>query len=116
MLTQTRAAHNCKTTFVHGVNPFIVAAAFAPVPEPKQQEPKGEQCYGNQPTLQVAIFALLADGKPRTALEISLEIDRRHKSVEHVLWHLAKCGMISSKLVKRECVRPVPVYSLWSTE
>ena len=112
----TRAAHNCKTTFVHGVNPFIVAAAFAPVPEPKQQEPKGSKLTGRPPILQSQIFSLLADRKPRTALEISLEIDRRHKSVEHVLWHLAKCGMISSKLVKRECVRPVPVYSLWGTE
>lgn len=116
MLTQTRAAHNCKTTFVGGVNPFIASAAFAPVPELKPQEPKHEQCYGSQPTLQVSIFALLADGKPRKALDIALEIDRKHKSVENKLWELAKSGVICSTLESRACVRPVPFYSIWGTE
>ena len=111
-----RSAHNCRTTFVNGVNPFIPAAAFAPVPEPTPQEPKQEQCYGNQPTLQVSIFALLADGKPRKALDIALEIDRKHKSVENKLWELAKSGVICSTLESRACVRPVPVYSLWGME
>lgn len=111
-----RAAHNCKTTFVGGMNPFIPAAAFAPVPDPTPQEPKKPKLTGRPPILQSQIFALLADRKPRTAREISLDIDRRHKSVEHVLWHLAKVGMLSSTMKKRECIRPVPVYSLWGTE
>ena len=114
----TRAAHNCKTTFVNGVNPFIPAAAdaFAPVPEPTPQEPKGSNLTGRPPILQSQIFALLADGNPRKALDIALEIDRKHKSVENKLWELAKSGVICSTLESRACVRPVPVYSLWSTE
>lgn len=105
--------HDCKTTFVNGINPFVMAAAFMPAPAPKPTPQVNHNHIGRPPILQLQIFALLSDRKPRTSREIALELDRHHKSVVNVLRKLAKAGFLSKVMKKRELVRPVTCYSLW---
>lgn len=92
--------HNCKTTFVGGINPW------AP-PPPKKREVK---IHGD-------VIRAMSDGKRHSISSIMELIE--HDSYGYVagtLARMAQSGMIRRESVARQGGSAVPMYSLWSTE
>lgn len=91
-----REIHNCKTTFVGGVNPFVQYK---------------RQIEGS--ALQRKILALLEDGRPRTIQDFIAETN--HDSYEYVcqtLIRMHRSGKLHRELIGRSGNRPAPTYSL----
>lgn len=95
--------HDCKTQFVNGINPFLGL--------PQTGKPRAR----SRRVSQEAILALLADGKPRAAYEVADELDGCSSSIGATLIRMANAGLIKREMRKVPSVRPVPVYSIWST-
>lgn len=108
--------HNCRTTFVDGVNPFLAVAARPEVGQPEAEPAPTQITIGRPKTTQLEILELLKDGIPRTAATIAVEIYGNQKSISTLLLKLAKEGKVVATYQRRQWARPVPVYSIWSKE
>jgi len=106
--------HNCRTTFVNGINPFLAATERPKLDETPEEAPQSEAHLGRPPSTSVDILALLSDGIPRTADDIAIEIYGNPKSIATLLLKLTSSGKLSRTFQRRVGVRPKPLYQLWS--
>lgn len=89
-----RETHNCRTTFVGGINPF--------------QKRQVGVCV-----LQQKILALLADGRPRNIQDVIAETGQdSYEYVAQTLSRMHRSGKLHRELVGRSSNRPAPTYSL----
>ena len=77
-------AHDCKTTFVHGVNPW---GEYTPQPPRTQYAMPERQSKSN-------VLAVLADGEKKSSLEIATSLKLSQSTVDSVLRRLWKEGSV----------------------